>query len=146
MFEPIRNGPITNCRRGEPTGTIFKLAGSIEAYVAEPKEHNARNDTAILFITDVLGIWQNSKLMADQYAANGYYTLIPDLFDGDAIPVNGSLNNLMEWLNHGSDGKHPHTSAAIDPIVEKAVKYLREEKGFKKIGAVGYCFVGFIRA
>lgn len=130
-----------NCRRGEPTGTTFQLAGSIETYVAEPNQ-NAHKDTAILFITDVIGLWQNSKLMADQFASNGYYTLLPDLFDGDPIPVNSSLSvGLMEWLQNGSDGKHPHTTVTVDPIVEKAIKFLREEKGFKKIGAVGYCFV-----
>lgn len=126
---------------GEPTGTTFKLADNIETYVAEPK--GTKKDAAILFITDVLGVWQNSQLMADQFAANGYYTLLPDLFDGDAIPLNGSLAvGLMEWLKNGSDGKHPHTSAFVDPIVEKALKYLKEEKGFKKVGAVGYCFGG----
>ncbi len=34
-----------------------------------------------------------------------------------------------------------HGVEQIDPIVEAAVKYLKE-KGFKKIGAVGYCFGG----
>jgi dienelactone hydrolase len=80
--------------------------------------------------------------MADQLAANGYYTLLPDLFDGDPVPMNKAMKvTLMEWLQNGTDGKHPHTTATVDPIVEKAIKYLREEKGFKKIGAVGYCFV-----
>lgn len=85
--------------------------------------------------------------MADQFAANGYYTLLPDLFDGDAIPLNGSLAvSLMEWLKNGSDGKHPHTSDSVDPIVEKALKYLKEEKGFKKVAAVGYCFVSGVHS
>jgi dienelactone hydrolase len=82
--------------------------------------------------------------MADQFAANGYYTLLPDLFDGDPVPMNMEMKvTLMEWLQNGTDGKHPHTTTVVDPIVEKAIKYLREEKGFKKIGAVGYCFVSF---
>jgi len=138
--------PSTCCtvgvkHEGEPTGTTFKLANSIETYVAEPTGRT--KDAAILFITDVIGIWQNSQLMADQFAANGYYTIIPDLFNGDPLPINSSQKiTLMEWLQNGSDGKNPHTVDAVDPIVEKALKYLREEKGFKKIGAVGYCFGG----
>jgi hypothetical protein len=140
--EPICNKSAANCKRGEPTGTTFKLANSIETYVAEPTGRT--KDAAILFITDVIGIWQNSQLMADQFAANGYYTIIPDLFNGDPLPINSSQKiTLMEWLQNGSDGKNPHTVEAVDPIVEKALKYLREEKGFKKIGAVGYCFASF---
>lgn len=98
-----------------------------------------------MLITDIIGIWQNSQLIADQLAANGYYTIVPDLFQGDAIPVNptGKLD-LMGWLHNGSDGKTPHTVEAVDPVVEKAIKYLRQEKGFRKIGAVGYCFVCFL--
>ena len=45
--------------------------GNIEAYVAEPTGKTIHKDTAILYIPDVVGIWQNCKLMADQYAANG---------------------------------------------------------------------------
>lgn len=98
-------------------------------------------DAAILFLSDVIGIWQNSRLMADQYAENGYYTLIPDLFNGDPLTLNRPDGfDLMAWLTKGTGGNNPHTYEAIDPIVEKSIKYL-QEKGFKKIGAVGYCFV-----
>src|ERR1700704_5019170 len=30
---------------------------------------------------------QNPRLIADEYASHGYYTLIPDLFQGDSIPM-----------------------------------------------------------
>lgn len=96
--------------------------------------------TAILFLPDVIGIWQNSKLLADQFAANGYYTLMPDLFNGDPIPLNRPANfDFQKWIAHGSDGKRPHTTKDVDLIVETAIKDLKSQ-GYTKIGAVGYCF------
>lgn len=79
--------------------------------------------------------------MTDQFAANGYTTVLVDLFNGDPIEVNsmGKID-LYKWLAEGSDGKNPHTMEVVDLIVEKALKYLKEEMGAKKIGAVGYCF------
>jgi dienelactone hydrolase len=127
--------------RGEPTGTITTIADSIETYIAEPKGKTVHKDTAIIYIADVMGIWQNANLMADQFAANGYYTIIPDLFNGDKLGLNHPAGfDFMSWLTTGTGGKNPHTVKAVDPIVEKSIKFL-QEKGFKKIGAVGYCFV-----
>lgn len=78
--------------------------------------------------------------MADQFAANGYYTFMPDLFNKDAMKLNPPEGfEIMKWLAEGTGGKNPHTKEAVDPIVEKSIKYL-QEKGYKKIGAVGYCF------
>jgi len=118
---------------GEPTGTTTKI-GSTEVYIATPTGNNIHKGSAILFIPDVIGIWQNSKILADEYAANGYYTLIMDLFHGDPVPLNRPASfDLYAWIkNHGVE--------VVDPVVEGAIKYLREEKGFKNIGAVGYCF------
>jgi dienelactone hydrolase len=138
------NPPSTCCtvgvkHEGEPTGKTFKI-GSIEAYVAEPKGNTIHKDTAILYLPDVIGIWQNSKLMADQFAANGYYTIILDLFNGDPILLNQPAGfDFMKWLTKGTSGDNPHTYEAVDPIVEKGIAYLKEQ-GFKKIGSVGYCF------
>lgn len=78
--------------------------------------------------------------MADQFAANGYYTIIVDIFNGDPIPMPMPEGlDLMQWLGSGSDGKNPHTKETVDPIVQLSLKWLKEQ-GFKKIGAMGYCF------
>jgi dienelactone hydrolase len=133
-------GLLNKENRGEPTGKSIKI-GSIEAYVAEPTGKNIHKGTAILYLPDVIGIWQNSQLMADQLAVNGYYTIIPDLFNGDALKLNQPADfNLMEWLAKGTGGNNPHTYEYVDPIVEKSIAWLKEQ-GFKKIGSVGYCFV-----
>ncbi|KAI0133803.1 dienelactone hydrolase [Xylariales sp. AK1849] len=125
---------------GTPQGKDFKV-GKYAAYLATPDSSKAHKDTAILYIPDVISIWQNSKLMADQYAANGYLTLIIDVFNGDPLSLNRTEGfDFMSWLTKGSDGNNPHTAEYVDPIVETAIKWLKEEKSVKKLGAVGYCF------
>lgn len=137
---------VTNAfDRGEPTGRDIKI-GNYDAYLATPDPTNAHKDAAILYCPDVIGIWQNSKLMADQYAANGYLCIVIDLFNGDALPENFSADfDLMKWLAQGSTGDNPHTAEAIDPIVAEAIKWLKSEKGIKKLGAVGYCYGAKVR-
>ncbi|KAI1074242.1 dienelactone hydrolase [Whalleya microplaca] len=125
---------------GEPTGIDLKV-GKYDAYLATPDPAKAHKDAAILYIPDIISIFQNSKLLADQYAANGYLTLIIDVFNGDALSLNRPGDfDFMKWLTQGTTGDNPHTTEAVDPIVEEAIKYLKEEKGVKKLGAVGYCF------
>jgi dienelactone hydrolase len=126
--------------RGEPTGQSFKIDG-YDAYLASAHGPRAHDGVALLLLTDVIGIWQNSKLVADQYASYGYTTLVIDIFNGDALTLNRADNfDFFSWLKGGSTGDNPHTSDAIDPIVKSAVKYLKEVKGATAIGAAGYCF------
>jgi len=126
---------------GTPTGKLVRVADKHDAYLATPPADKAHEGVGILLIPDVIGIWQNSKLIADQFAANGYLTLLLDVFNGDPIPLNRPEGfNLMKWLEEGSDGKNPHTKAFVDPIVVDGIKALKEEYGVTKIGAVGYCF------
>jgi len=135
--------PSTCCtvgvkHEGEPTGKTFKF-GNIEAYEAKPTGKTIHK-AAILFLPDVISIWQNSKLLADQFAANGYYTLIVDQFNGDPIDLNRPDSfDFMAWMTKGTSGDNPHTPDVVDVIVEKSIAYLKEQ-GYQKIGAVGYCF------
>ncbi|KAL1988386.1 hypothetical protein VTN96DRAFT_10069 [Rasamsonia emersonii] len=121
---------------GTPEGEI-KSIGNVRAYFSYPKD-NKTPDKAVFIITDVFGLYNNSKLLADDFASNGYLTVVPDLFDGDQLPLDALETgkvNIQEWLGkHGTD--------KVDPIIEATIKHLREDLGIKKIGAAGYCFGG----
>jgi dienelactone hydrolase len=120
---------------------MIKVADKYDAYLATPPAGKAHEGVGILFIPDVIGIWQNSKLMADQYAANGYLTLIIDIFNGDALPLNRPAGlDIMAWVAKGSTGDNPHTKEAVDPIVLEAIKAMKEKYSITKLGAVGICF------
>jgi dienelactone hydrolase len=121
-------------RRGDTHGKIVKVGDKHDAYLAAASSDKAHKDVAIVLLPDVIGIWKNSELIADQYAANGYTTIVLDTFNGDALPLDRPHGfNFEEWK-----GKHPPEKT--DPIVEAAIKYLKSEHGAKRIGAVGYCW------
>jgi len=75
--------------------------------------------------------------LADSIAKAGYLVVLPDLFKGDAIPLQTPERglNLTEWFSR-------HPTAEIDSIIESTIKYIRTELGSKKVGGVGYCLGG----
>jgi dienelactone hydrolase len=132
---------IAKTSSGEVHGTSIKISGKWDAYLATPDPGKAHAGAGILYLPDVIGIWENSKLMADQFAANGYLCLIIDQFNGDPLELNRPEGfDFPSWLTQGSDGNNPHTAEHVDPIVEAAIKTLKEEYGVTKLGAAGYCF------
>jgi dienelactone hydrolase len=89
-------------------------------------------------VSDIFGIYPNAQLLADEFANNGYLTIIPDIFQGDVINVNDMVTgkaNLPAWLPN-------HQPAHVEPPIVSTLKYIRETLGVKKVGAVGYCFGG----
>jgi len=116
---------------GEASGELIKI-GEIETYITHPSE---KTDRAILILPDVIGHkFINVQLIADQFAANGYLTVIPDIFRGDPIPLNRPADFDMATWRKG------HGVEKIDPIIEDLIKELGGKYGVKKIGGVGYCF------
>ncbi|KAJ5971684.1 Dienelactone hydrolase [Penicillium vulpinum] len=135
------NPPAACCasgfkHEGTPVGEIKNIDG-VETYFVYPKD-NKTPEKAIIFLSDIFGIFTNAQILADEYANNGYLTIIPDLFQGDKISVSDMQSgkaDLASWLPH-------HLPEKVDPVVESTIKYARETLGVKKIGAVGYCFGG----
>ncbi|KAH8804457.1 dienelactone hydrolase [Xylogone sp. PMI_703] len=140
---------------GIPAGYMIKITGGHDAYLATPPLDKKHKDVGILYIPDVLGIYQNSQLIADQLAANGYTTVVPDLFKGDQLELNifdgdqldTSIDpthpgdfDLLGWLQAGRNDAGPHTSPHVDPIIVDSIQYMKEMLGVKRIGSVGYCF------
>lgn len=113
------------------------IHGKVNTYISAPKS-NTNPTKAILFLTDIFGIFPNAQLLADEFANSGYLTVIPDLFQGDQISVadmESGKADLGAWLPK-------HQTGDVEPVVEKTIKYLRESVGVQRIGAVGYCFGG----
>ncbi|KAL1617580.1 vacuolar protein sorting-associated protein 45 [Neofusicoccum ribis] len=106
----------------------------ISSYVTYPEDKSTHH--AVLFLTDGFGHeFINNRLVADQLAANGYFVVMPDLFDGDAVPADTRPADfdLQGWLAK-------HQTPVVDPIVASVLKGMRGTLGCKRVGAVGYCF------
>ncbi|KAG6917347.1 hypothetical protein DXG01_002918 [Tephrocybe rancida] len=74
------------------------------------------------------------RLMADDFAANGFDTFIPDYLNGDPVPVDDPTFNMTAWfLNHGE--------AQTMPVLLATIEGLKKE-GFKEFASTGYCFGG----
>ncbi|KAJ5935030.1 Dienelactone hydrolase [Penicillium verhagenii] len=119
---------------GTPVGELKNIEG-VNTYISTPK-NNKKPDTAILYLTDIFGIFPNNQLLSDEFANNGYLTVLPDLFNGGQLGVDDMSSgkvNIMEWLKD-------YQPAQVDPIVAATIKYMRETLGVKRIAAVGYCF------
>ena len=79
--------------------------------------------------------------MADQFAANGYLVAMPDLFAGDPVTLPRPANfDLQAWLAGKTASGQAHGVPETEPHVTAAIKYLREQRGCARVGAVGYCF------
>jgi dienelactone hydrolase len=145
----LQNDAVSCCavgvkHSGDPLGKLIKINDKIDAYLATPPEDAAKKHPgkAVLFLPDVIGIWQNSKLLADQLAANGYLTLIPDLFDGDPVPLGSPPDFVARWFKEGTNGDKPHGNEEMDPVVIAAIQTLKNDYSINRIAAVGYCIGG----
>lgn len=125
--------------RGEPTGSIITIDNGIECYYAKATGDKIHEGKAILYLPGAISL--DNPVHKALTISDRYSTLIVDTFNKDPVKMNGPPGfDIMKWLNEGTGGG-PHTYKEVDPIVETAIKYLKNQ-GFSKIGSVGYCFGG----
>lgn len=119
---------------GDPVGFMTTIEG-VDTYVTLPTDLRAPPTKALLFLTDIFGVaLVNSRLLADQFAAKGFPTFVPDYFDGDPVPVNQTGFNMTAWSLR-------HTEANTTVPLLKVIDGLKNS-GVTKFAATGYCFGG----
>ncbi|KAJ5785232.1 uncharacterized protein N7503_010444 [Penicillium pulvis] len=119
---------------GEAKGEL-KDIHNISTYIVYPPDKSTKK--AILIITDVIGHkFINAQLIADEFAAKGYFVVMPDMFNEDSVPLNRPEGfNIMDWVKN-------HSPLQTEPIINTVLKEMREKLGCQRIGGVGYCFGG----
>jgi dienelactone hydrolase len=134
---------MTNCClksfawEGTPTGTVSKL-GDINTYIT-----GTNSERAVLYIHDALGwTFPNARLLADHFAREIDATVyVPDFFDGEILPFEPILAGRWHEIDMAGFQKRNWRDIR-EPAVFEAARQLRQ-KGYKRIGAVGYCFGGW---
>jgi len=143
---------------GTPTGEIEKI-GELQTYVAAPKDGSKAK--SIVFIVDIFG-WEfkNVRLLADNYAKAGFYAYVPDVHQGDSLPIEflqsvepkladreqeglmkkasstaKTATTLPPWLAK-------HREGVSKPLISSFISAVRAIPGTEKIGAIGFCWGG----
>ncbi|KAI4709705.1 hypothetical protein J4E89_005721 [Alternaria sp. Ai002NY15] len=122
---------------GTPSGHEATIANN-PTYVT-----GSNPNAAVLIAHDALG-WRfgNTRLLADHFAKEANITVyIPDFFGGEVLDVGLLKAGKFDKLD--VEGFKKRNSREIrEPEIFACAKELRAN-GFKKIGAVGYCWGGW---
>lgn len=100
------------------------------------------------------------RLHADEYANAGFYVYVPDLHQGDSLPVDFLQNvepplKVQENLSLTDKAKNAavvpttlgpwlikHREGVTKPLLDGFINTVRMTPGTNKIGAVGFCWGG----
>ncbi|WP_028600853.1 dienelactone hydrolase family protein [Ottowia thiooxydans] len=118
--------------------TINTAAGAFAGYLAKPAAE-ASSRPAVLLLPEIYNLNDWIKAVADQYAAHGYLTLVPDLFwrqeAAAALPYTPEGQQRGRALGAGLSRE----DAVVDVLA--SVEWLRQQ-GAVAVGAVGFCLGG----
>ena len=112
--------------------------GQFQAYLASPR---GGKGPGIILLQEIYGVNQHIRNVADQYAADGYVVLAPDLFWRSAPRIElgyGEQDRPQAFsLMQGCD------LAKAQSDIAQTARALRALPGVdSKIAAIGYCFGG----
>jgi len=104
--------------------------------------------------------FKNTRLLADEYAKNGFYCYLPDFHEGDSLPIEFLQNvepplKKQEHLTLADKAKNAaivpatlgpwlvkHREAVSRPLIDGFVNTVRQIPGTNKVGAIGFCWGG----
>jgi carboxymethylenebutenolidase len=101
-----------------------------KAYLAEPEQGS--NAPGIIVIQEWWGLNDQIRGVAEDYAAQGYRALVPDLYRGELALEANEAEHLMNGLDFAD---------AASQDIRGAVQHLKSS-GSSKVGVTGYCMGG----
>ena len=118
--------------------TINGPDGAFTAYVAKPAQANGR---ALVVIQEIFGVNKVMRDLADNYAAQGYYAVVPDLFWRIQPGIDITDQSPEEWQQaFDYFGKFNVDKGVVD--IQATIDHIRQTHA--SIGAVGYCLGGLL--
>ncbi|KAI8621402.1 dienelactone hydrolase [Chytriomyces sp. MP71] len=142
--------------KGTPLGSVEDIAGH-KVYVAAPVP--ASFDNIVVIATDVFGYTlPNTRLIADKFAAKGYYCIVPDYFKGTEPPADlmDDITNLgsktasigqkisgfgrMMWHMPGTAMRN--NDEKNNAVIKEVIAAVKTTRGVKKVALIGYCWGG----
>ena len=78
----------------------MEIVHGVNTYVSNPKDASSGKVNKMVFLPDIFGIYPNAKLLADEWAGQGYEVLIPDIFENGPIPHDMLNVSVREVLLH----------------------------------------------
>lgn len=136
MHEPPRRVSVASMDMTTSTVTLARDgARSFEGYFAKPSEVSG---PAILVLTDMFGLNEPIRAVADFYARRGHVALVPNLFWRSTIP------GVISY----DDADHPKAWERLKALdldvvsadMGTATGWLREQRlGSGKVAAIGFC-------
>lgn len=114
--------------------------GTFQAYLALPR---GGSGPGIVLIQEIFGVNAHIRSVAEQYAADGYVVLAPDLFWRQGAHIELGYDEA-DWKKAVElKGKTDTGKAVAD--VAATVKALRGLSGVgPKVASIGYCFGGLL--
>lgn len=121
--------------------TIDAADGQFGAYLSLPR---GGHGPGIVLLQEIFGVNQHIRNVADQYAADGYVVLAPDLFWRQGARIELGYDEAS-WQRAVALKQATDTARAGDDIA-RTVAALRAQAGVagQRVAALGYCFGGLL--
>ncbi|MBA5640214.1 dienelactone hydrolase family protein [Duganella sp. LX20W] len=114
--------------------------GRFDAYLALPR---GGRGPGIVLLQEIFGVNSHIRNVADQYAADGYVVLAPDLFWRQGARIELGYDDA-DW-QRAVELKNATDVALAQQDIGHTVRALRALPGVQgKVGAIGYCFGGLL--
>ncbi len=114
--------------------------GTFQGYLALPRSGSG---PGIVLIQEIFGVNAHIRSVAEQYAADGYVVLAPDLFWRQGAHIELGYDDA-DWKKAVALKGATDTAKAVADVAA-AVRTLRGMQGVgPKVASIGYCFGGLL--